>query len=320
MPALNTIIEKGSTDELTKTLTDIRKDISGGASLSEAFRNYSHMFSNLYVASLQAGERSGNIGLAITRYIDYMKKISEIQQKVISASVYPIILTLVSIFSVLFLLIFVVPSITKTYFDAGTQLPGLTLMLVNTTELLKSNIIYIILFLIAIIIGYKYSKRTESGGIYLDKFKLKIPFLGSLYINYSLSKLTRTLATVLSGGMPLVEAIRISSGTIDNSYLNIKLEEAADSLEKGVGFSESLSNTGAFPSLALRMIEAGEMGGALEKVLDDIADFYEGDVDTKISILTSSIEPALMIVMGLLIGFIVLAMYMPIFQMAGTVG
>jgi len=320
VPALNTIIEKGSTDELTKTLTDIRKDISGGASLSEAFRNYSHMFSNLYVASLQAGERSGNIGLAITRYIDYMKKISEIQQKVISASVYPIILTLVSIFSVLFLLIFVVPSITKTYFDAGTQLPGLTLMLVNTTELLKSNIIYIILFLIAIIIGYKYSKRTESGGIYLDKFKLKIPFLGSLYINYSLSKLTRTLATVLSGGMPLVEAIRISSGTIDNSYLNIKLEEAADSIEKGVGFSESLSNTGAFPSLALRMIEAGEMGGALEKVLDDIADFYEGDVDTKISILTSSIEPALMIVMGLLIGFIVLAMYMPIFQMAGTVG
>ena len=117
-----------------------------------------------------------------------------------------------------------------------------------------------------------------------------------------------------------MESIRISSGTLDNAFLKIKLEDAADRIEKGAGFSESLAYSGAFPKLALRMIEAGENSGALEQVLDDIADFYETEVDTKLSILTSSIEPALMVIMGLLIGFIVLAMYMPIFQMAGTIG
>ena len=318
--ALDTIIKKGEKNEFTKILIDIRNDISGGASLSDAFRTFSHVFSNLYVASLQAGERSGNIGLAITRYIDYVKKISEIRQKVITASVYPIILTLVSIFAVLFLLIYVVPSFTQTYFEAGTELPALTLMLVNFSNILKSNFFYIVILFILIFIGYKYSTRTESGRIYLDRSLLRIPFIGSIYIHYSLSKLTRTLATVLSGGTPLVESIRISSATVDNAFLKTKLEDTADSIEKGTGFSESLSNTGAFPNLALRMIEAGETGGALEQVLDDIAEFYEDDVDTKISVLTSSIEPALMVVMGLLIGFIVLAMYMPIFQMAGAVG
>ena len=161
--------------------------------------------------------------------------------------------------------------------------------------------------------------RTESGRFYLDRAKLRIPMVGSIYIHYSLSKLTRTLATILGGGTTLVESIRISSGTMDNAFLKLKLEETADSIEKGSGFSESLTNTGAFPKLALRMIEAGESSGALEQVLNDIAEFYESDVDTKISVLTSSIEPALMVVMGLLIGFIVLAMYMPIFQMAGAI-
>ena len=318
--ALDTIIKKGEKTEFTKILTDIRNDISGGSSLSDAVGTFSHVFSNLYVASLQAGERSGNIGLAITRYIDYIKKISEIRQKVITASVYPVILTLVSIFAVLFLLIYVVPSFTQTYFEAGTQLPTLTLTLVNFSNILKSNFIYILLFFVFIIVGYKYAVRTESGRIYRDRSLLRIPLFGTIYIYYSLSKLTRTLATLLSGGTPLVESIRISSSTMDNAFLKIKLEETADSIEKGAGFSESLSNTGAFPDLALRMIEAGETSGALEQVLDDIAEFYENDVDGKISVLTSSIEPALMVVMGLLIGFIVLAMYMPIFQMAGTIG
>lgn len=319
VPALDAIIGKGEKDDFSDLLTEIRNDISGGASLSEAFNNHSHIFSNLYITSLKAGERSGNLGLAMNRYIDYMKKISEIRQKVITASVYPIILTLVSVFALLFLLIYVVPSFTKTYFEAGTKLPGMTLALVGFSDIIKSNFLYIILFIVALIIAYQYSRRKEQGRIYLDRLKLKMPVLGPVYVHYSLSRLTRTLATVLSGGIPLLEAIRISSGTLDNSFLRIKLEEVADSLEKGAGFSESLTNTGAFPSLALRMIEAGETSGALEQVLDDIAEFYENDVDTKISVLTSSIEPALMVVMGLMIGFIVLAMYMPIFQMAGAI-
>jgi len=317
--ALNAIIKKGAKDELTDILINIRNDISGGASLSEAFRIYSHMFSNLYIASLQSGEKSGNIGLAITRYISYIKKISEIRQKIISASVYPIILTSVSIFALLFLLIYVVPSFTRTYFEAGTTLPGLTLILVNLSNLLKSNFIYLLILLAAFIIGFKYSIRSGIFKDHVDRLKLKVPFLGAVYTHYSISKFSRTLSTILSGGTPLIESIRISSGVMENSFLKDNLVKVAGSIEKGAGFSESLSNTGVFPLLALRMIEAGESSGALEQVLDDIADFYESEVDTKISVLTSAIEPALMVIMGLMIGFIVLAMYMPIFQMAGTV-
>jgi type IV pilus assembly protein PilC len=317
--ALNAIIKKGARDELNDVLVNIRNDISGGASLSEAFRTYSHMFSNLYIATLQSGEKSGNIGLAITRYIAYIKKLSEIRQKIISASVYPVILTIVSVFALLFLLIYVVPSFTSTYFEAGTTLPGITLVLVSFSNLLKSNFIYLLLFAAVLFTGSKFSLRSEAVKAYLDRIKLKVPFLGAVYIHYSVSKFARTLSTVLGGGTPLVESIRISSGVMDNGFLKESLMRASVSIEKGGGFSESLSRTGVFPALALRMMEAGEASGALEQVLDDVAEFYESDVDAKISVLTTAIEPALMVIMGLLIGFIVLAMYMPIFQMAGTV-
>ena len=317
--ALNTIIKKGAEDEFTNVLTDIRNDISGGASLSEAFRNYSHIFSNLYIASLQSGEKSGNIALALTRYIDYIKKISEIRRKIVSASVYPVILTVVSLFALIFLLAYVVPSFTSTYFEAGTELPGLTLFLVDISNILKSNFPYFLILIAAIIIAYKCSIRSDLFKTYIDRNKLKIPFFGAVYTNYSISKLARTLSTILRGGTPLVESIRISSGIMDNSFLKGNLMDVAGSIEKGAGFSESLYNTGVFPVLSLKMIEAGESSGALEYVLDEVAEFYEGDVDTKISMLTSSIEPVLMAVMGIIIGFIVLAMYMPIFQMAGTI-
>ena len=317
--ALNTIIKKGAKDELTDILTDIRNDIYGGSSLSEAFRNYSHIFSNLYVASLQSGEKGGDIGLAINRYIDYIKKISEIRKKIVAASIYPIILTAVSIFALLFLLVYVVPSFTSTYFEAGTELPKLTLALVRMSEVLKSGFPYLLILLVAVVVGYRYSIRSDSFKAYLDRMKLRIPFLGDLYIYYSISKLTRTLATIVRGGTPLVESIRISSDVMDNIFLKDHLLDVAGNIEKGAGFAESLSNRGLFPSLALKMIEAGESSGALEQVLDEIAEFYEGEVDTRVTVLTSSIEPALMIIMGLLIGFIVVAMYMPIFQLAGTI-
>jgi type IV pilus assembly protein PilC len=317
--ALNAIIKKEAKDELTGVLVSVRNDIAGGASLSEAFRTYSHMFSSLYIASLQSGEKSGNIGLAINRYITYIKKLSEIRKKVISASVYPAILTTVSIFALMFLMIYVVPSFTRTYFEAGTTLPGVTMVLVDVSNLLKSNFIYLLMLAIAIIIAFKYSTRSEAIKAYLDRMKLKVPLLGAVYIYYSISKFARTLATILGGGTPLVESIRISSGVMDNNFLKERLLSAAGSIEKGAGFAESLTKIGVFPALALRMMEAGESSGALEQILDDIAEFYEGEVDTKISMLTSAIEPALMVIMGLMIGFIVLAMYMPIFQMAGTI-
>jgi len=317
--ALDAVIEKGEESELSKILKKIRDDITAGESLSGAFGKYSNIFSKLYIASLQAGEKSGNIPLAISRYIEYIKKMSDIKQKVISASVYPLILVMASFFVLLFLLIFVVPVLTESFLESDNQLPFITVILVNFSTSLESYIFYILFLLICLAAGFCYFKKTDFGRLCVDRWKLHIPFIGNLYLHYSISKLTRTLNTVLSGGIPLVEAVKLSSGTLNNYFLKFRLDEVVKSLEEGEGFSESLLKTKAFPSMAVRMISAGESGGALEQVLEDIADFYASDVDIKLSILTSAIEPALMVIMGFIIGFIVLAMYMPIFQLAGAV-
>lgn len=316
--ALDAVIAKGEESELSKILKKIRDDITAGESLSGAFGKYSNIFSKLYVASLQAGEKSGNIPLAISRYIEYIKKMSDIKQKVISASVYPLILVMASFFVLLFLLIFVVPVLTESFLESDTQLPFITVILVNFSTSLKSYIFYILFLLICSAAGFYYFKKTDFGRLCVDRWKLNIPFLGDLYLHYSISKLTRTLNTVLSGGIPLVEAVKLSSSTLNNHFLKLRFDEVVKSLEEGEGFSESLLKTKVFPSMTVRMISAGESGGALEQVLEDIADFYASDVDIKLSILTSAIEPALMVIMGFIIGFIVLAMYMPIFQLAGA--
>ena len=316
--ALDAVIEKGEESELSKILKKIRDDITAGESLSGAFGKYTNIFSKLYVASLQAGEKSGNIPLAISRYIEYIKKMSDIKQKVISASVYPLILVMASFFVLLFLLIFVVPVLTESFLESDTQLPFITVMLVNFSTGLKSYIFYILFLLICSAVGFYYFKKSDFGRLCVDRWKLNIPFLGDLYLHYSISKLTRTLNTILSGGIPLVEAVKLSSSTLNNHFLKLRFDGVVKSLEEGEGFSESLLKTKVFPSMTVRMIFAGESGGALEQVLEDIADFYANDVDIKLSILTSAIEPALMVIMGFIIGFIVLAMYMPIFQLAGA--
>ncbi len=243
---------------------------------------------------------------------------SDIKQKVISASVYPLILVMASFFVLLFLLIFVVPVLTESFLESDTQLPFITVILVNFSTSLKSCIFYILFLLICSAAGFYCFKKTDFGRLCVDRWKLNIPFLGDLYLHYSISKLTRTLNTVLSGGIPLVESVKVSSSTLNNHFLKLRFDEIVKSLEEGERFSESLLKTKVFPSMTVRMISAGESGGALEQVLEDIADFYASDVDIKLSILTSAIEPALMVIMGFIIGFIVLAMYMPIFQLAGA--
>jgi type IV pilus assembly protein PilC len=317
--ALNVIIEKRGNDEFTRVLTEVRNDISAGSSLSDAFGRHGHHFSDLYISSLKAGERSGNISSSLARYISYIKKVLEIRKKIVTASVYPVILTAVSIFVIVFLMVYVVPSFTGTYLEAGTELPWLTLFLVDVSHRLKDNFLSLLLAAGLLALGCRAFAGTEKGRVAVDRFKLGIPFLGTIFIDHSLSKMSRTLATVLQGGMTLLDSLRVSSGTLDNQFLKEKLERAAQDIERGTSFSEAISKTRAFPKLALSMIEAGEKSGALEQVLNDIADFYENEIDSRLSILASSVEPALMVVMGLIIGFIVLAMYMPIFQMAGTI-
>ena len=317
--ALDTIIEKGEETRLIKIIKKIRTDIFEGQSVSQSFGKYSDLFTRFYIACLQAGEKSGNIPLSLLRYIEYSKKTAMIRQKVISASTYPVILTVVSIFTLFFLLIYVVPSLTGIFTESGSNLPAMTLLLVSLSRVLKSGFVYIVAAVVCIYTALLLYIRTDAGRLFADKSKLHLPFFGNIFLNYSISKLFRTLAMVLDGGVHLVEAVKISSDILNNLFLQNQLNHVVKRIAEGSSLSDALFQIDIFPSMAIRMIGAGEGGGALVPVLNEVAEFYENDVESSISTLTSTIEPALMIIMGLLIGFIVLAMYMPIFQMAGTV-
>ena len=301
-------------------MTLIRTDIANGASLSSAFGNYSHLFSNLYLASLRAGEKSGDLPQALTRYIDYMKKMSAIRRKMVSASVYPLILLISSMAILFFLLIFVVPSITGAFSDAGAALPFITQTLLTISLTMKERGMLFLCCAALLVAGFYGAMKTEKGRLAYDRALLAIPFFGVLIIHYITAKLARILSTILSGGTPLIESLEIASGILNNRYLEEKIEGVLKKLKHGGGFSESMKEAQVFPDLAMRMITAGENSGALEHVLNDVADFYDGNVEVKLSMISSGIEPSLMIIMGLAIGFIVLAMYMPVFQMAGTLG
>ena len=317
--ALDAIIEKSEPSELNNIIQQVRYDVSTGESLSDAFAKYPRIFSKLYISSLQAGEKSGNIPEALTKHVSYLKQMMALRRKLIAASIYPLILVTVSLVVLFLLLIYVVPAFTKTYFESGTELPVITLMLINISNGFKDHIGYVIFAMLLVVVGWARALRIETLRTIMDHWLLRLPYLGQLYMSYAAALFLRTVAMVLTAGAPLVEAVRIAAGTLNNLFLREKFSQVVRRITEGYGFSEALEETESFPHLAIRMIAAGESGGELEQVLVDAADFYDDEVEVKLSIISSAIEPTLMIIMGLLIGFIVLAMYMPIFQLAGAI-
>ena len=318
--AFNAIIEKQDESFFSRTLNSIRDDISEGESISNAFEKYENIFSPLYIATLRSGEASGNLPDAIEEYLEYFERSQQIRQKIKAAFVYPAILSICSVFVVAFLIVFVVPTITGTFVEAGAELPIFTRILLQFSAFVRSYFLVILIGIVSIIWIASYYLKTERGKLLFDTYYLKLPFLGELSVIYSTALFTSSLSTVLGGGIPLNQALHISTGLIRNSFMQAGSKNAIESIEQGEGFARAFYKVDIFPDMALRMIAAGEEGGNLEKVLKDIARFYEKEIESKISIITSAIEPALMVLMGIVIGFIMLAMYMPIFQMAGTMG
>lgn len=317
--ALDAIIEKAEKSDLLEIVKQVRYDVSTGEALSEACAKHPKVFSNLYVAALKAGERAGNIPLAISRHVDYLKKSAALRKKLITASTYPVILMTASTLVLLLLLTYVVPSFTRTYLETGTQLPALTLLLINVANGLKDNLLYAIGAAAVLFAALAYARTHEPFLLSLHRLKLRLPVLGELFLNYATAQLVRTVSVVLESGTPLIDSVRMSAGVLNNRYLEDRLREVARRLEEGSGFSVALQDTRAFPPLATRMIAAGESGGELETVLNEIADFYDTEVEGRLAVIASAVEPTLMMVMGLVIGLIVVAMYLPIFQLAGTI-
>jgi type IV pilus assembly protein PilC len=318
--ALDTILEKSGKGKLSEILHDVREDIKGGAALSDSLEKHSRVFSHLYIATIRAGEKTGDLPQTIRRYLTYLKRVEGFKKKVFSAMMYPAIILSMACIVVTFLLLYVVPTFSKIFADAGSQLPMPTLVLITFTSMLKRYILVVVGIIIAAIVLFRRFSMTDQGSFLIDGWKLRLPFLGELFSKYAVAGFSRTFATVLGSGIPIVESMKMSVGTLNNKVLERKLLEAVIRVEEGTMLSTALERAKIMPPIALRMLGVGETTGALEEMLGEISDYFEEEIDLKLHVLTTAIEPAIMIIMGLVIGGIIITMYLPIFKIAGTVG
>lgn len=322
VPVLDAILEHRSKAGglFARVLAQVREDVKGGAALSGALERHGNLLPPLYLASIRAGERTGDLPHTIRRYIVFLKRSEELRKKVIAALFYPSILVVVAISAIMFLLVFVVPTFSQVYADAGSQLPLLTRLLVTFTVGLRSTAIIWLPGLAFALFGLQGWCRSVRGRQRLDRWKLGLPVAGVLFFGYSVAGFSRTLATLLGSGIPIVESLRMSLGTLGNRHLEQGMTTAIHQVEEGGRLSVALEQLQLMPPLALRMLAVGESTGSLEEMLSDIAEHLEAQVEERLGMVTTAIEPAVMIIMGLVIGFIILAMYLPIFKLAGAMG
>lgn len=319
LQVLDTLVERMESGRLLEVLREIRNDVKGGGALSDAFGRFPGMFPQLYVASLRAGEQSGDLPVTLARYIAYQKRVEAIKAKVRSATFYPTILAVAVVAVLAFLLLYVIPNVTQVYADASVQLPWLTRLVIGFSNGLVAALpVWLPLLLIGAFV-LRRLMQSERGAYLVDSWTLRLPFFGELFREYALSSFCRTLATTLASGITVVQSMQMARGVLNNRLLEERMAVAVRRIQEGTKISDALEQTGTFPVIALRMIGVGESSGSLGDMLTDVADYYEGEVERRLDRLTTLIEPLMMLIMGLLVGGIVVAMYIPIFQLAGTV-
>jgi type IV pilus assembly protein PilC len=295
-------------------LGSIIEAVKGGSALSDAMASHPAFFPPLFTATVRAGEQSGALVDVLKRYIVFQKRTIALKRKVRSALIYPIFLVcmLVAVLAVFFL--YIIPNFVQMYSDQS-ELPLLTTLLVSFTQFVVDAAPFLIAGLIAAGVGLSFWRRTPSGQQVQDAITLRAPLVRTLLTQYYMAQLTRTLATVLRGGIPLVQALDTTAGVISNRVIARRLTESRVLLTEGVSLADSFARTRLAPDMTVRMIEVGESSGDLPQMLEDVADFYEQEVENKLTDLTTMIEPVLMLTMGVVIAFIVVALYLPIFEM-----
>ncbi len=297
------------------TLENIIHEIKGGSALSDAMARHPLFFSPLYTATVRAGEKSGALVDVLKRFIEYQKKMLTIRRKLVTALAYPAFLVIALIAVLLLFFLYIIPNFTQMYSDQTGSLPFLTTMLISFTSTLTRYFPVLLFGLPIVGFGLYRWRKTAAGKRAVDNLLLTIPLIRSIVTQYILSQLTRTLATVLRGGIPLVQALDTTAGVITNSVVAQRLLAARGLVTEGVSLANSFERTRLAPDMTVRMIEVGETSGDLPQMLEDVAEFYDQEVENRLQVLTTMIEPVLMLSMGIMIAFIVVALYLPIFEM-----
>jgi type IV pilus assembly protein PilC len=313
------LIERARHEGFQQALRMVRQDIRGGASASEALSRHTEYFSDLYVATVRAGEQSGNLVEVLKRFIAYLKLMIGLRHKIAKALAYPAFLVLTGVGVIGFLLSYVMPTFISVYADTAKSLPAATQLLIDAASAAKVYVVPAFAAVIGMTLVIRAYYATPHGRLHVDRLLLHAPLLGAIFIKHHTIQLARTLGTIVAGGTPLVEALHITKSAVSNRYIAAGLSDAVNEIREGTTLAAALDRPKVFPKLAIEMLSVGEETGSLELMLHDVAEFYESDLDLRLTQLTTWIEPVLLLIMGVLVGGIVVVMYLPVFQMAGNV-
>ncbi len=316
---LQILAKQQSNSTFRRVLQEIQTDVETGTTLADAMRKHPKVFDNLYSNMIEAGELGGILDTILSRLAVFKEKAMALQKKIKGAMTYPIICLAISLLILVVILVFVIPVFVEMFASMDSTLPVPTLIVVNMSNFVKSNFIFIAIGCAFIIFIYKKIYNTEKGRLKMDAFFLRAPIAGPLIRKVSVAKFTRTLSTMLQSGVPILDALQVVAKTSGNKIIERSVFRVADSIAEGRPIAEPLEETGVFPNMVVQMINVGESVGALDTMLEKIADFYDEEVDQAVENLTAMIEPLMMVFLGGMIGGLVVAMYLPIFQMAGNI-
>lgn len=310
------LLQRAQTDSfLRQMLARVLEEVKSGAALSEAFAAQGQVFPRLYSASLMAGERSGELVQVLERYVRYQEMMAGVRRKVVSALTYPAVLMSLAFGLVLLLVLYVIPRFASFYIGFAAELPLITQVIIEGSHWLQRHVLFLAAGLVLGGAAARQWLRTEQGGVTWDRWRLRWPFLGEVFHLFALSQFVRSLATLVAGGTPLVNAIEIAVSTVTNRFVHRVLLRVAPRVREGQALWTSLQQTQLFPELSLAMVQVGEATGALERMLFNVSRFYDETIEMRLGRIVTLVEPAVLVLMGLIISSLLLSVYMPMFTL-----
>jgi type IV pilus assembly protein PilC len=317
--ALDILQEQQSNPTFKRVIKQVKRDVEEGSTLSDAIKKHPKVFDNLFVNLVAAGEMGGILDVILNRLAAYIEKMANLKKKVKGAMTYPAIVLSIALIVVAVILIYVIPIFAGLFKDAGASLPAMTLMVMNVSDFVQSYIHWMILGFVLLIFLIRRFRRTERGRDLTDRLLLRLPVFGILIRKVTVARFTRTLGTMLSSGVPILDGLDIVASSSGNTVIEKAIRKARNAIAEGRPVAEPLQETKVFPIMVTQMIAVGEATGALDTMLGKVADFYDEEVNNAVEALTSMLEPLMIVFLGATIGVLLVAMYLPIFQMADVV-
>lgn len=317
---LDVLSEQTESKALRNTVREIKQDVEGGTTLADALKKHPKIFDDLYVSMVEAGEVAGILNSILNRIAQFIEKATRLKKKVKGAMIYPATIVAVAIIVVSILLIYVIPVFAELYGGMGKALPVPTQITINMSNWFRANLIYLVLVLAGFVVALRMYYKTEQGRMNIDRLLLRLPVIGDLLRKVAVARFAQNMAQLLSSGVPILDGLAITAKTAGNKVVEKAIMESRVSISQGKTVSEPLKESKIFPPMVCQMVAIGETTGGLDTMLKKVAEFYEEEVDDAVANLTALMEPAIMVVLGIILGGLVISMYLPIFQLGSLVG